>query len=209
MKVYKLKQPLHREQVREFARKNQYAMLMAHDATQYYIAARCCLLNRLFVGLTLAAEAVERLLKGFIYLETGQKLNVKGKDAHNPFALKEQLKRARDYKLDKYDDLLKRLYSYFQDRYYDNPNRSMKKSTGELIEIDELWSKLIDLLPMPEELKFRSGTYVMLFEDKDHEGKLLLQNNKFLIQQFPTLEKRYKKVMNILYPPTSNEQKER
>ena len=203
MKIHKIKQPLQRKQAREFAHKNQYAMLMVHDATQYYIAARCCLLNHLFVGLTLAAEAIERLLKGFIYLETGHKPGIKRKDAHNPFMLKEQLKKVNDCKLDQYDDLLKRLYSYFQDRYYDNPDRSMKKSTGELIEIDELWSMLIDLLPMPDELKFRSGTYVMLFEDKNRGGKLLLQNNKFLASQLPALEKRYKKVMNTLYPSTS------
>jgi hypothetical protein len=50
----------------EFNTTNMGAIEFQMAATDDYVACRCCLLNGLFPGLRLGAEAVEKLLKSFI-----------------------------------------------------------------------------------------------------------------------------------------------
>jgi hypothetical protein len=59
-----------KQDVDKYSPANQYAM-MIYVATSDYTAARCCILNTLFPGFMLASEAIEKLLKAFIFLESG------------------------------------------------------------------------------------------------------------------------------------------
>ena len=52
-------------QVNQFASENLKAMKFLNIATQDYIAARCCLINGLFSGLVLSAQAVEKYSKAY------------------------------------------------------------------------------------------------------------------------------------------------
>ncbi len=54
---------LSRQDVEDFSRENQYAMMMFMDAGFDYNAARCCVLNALHSGFRLASDSVEKLLK--------------------------------------------------------------------------------------------------------------------------------------------------
>src|SRR3990167_3878931 len=121
---------LSRSEVGIFCRDNLYATLMLQSAEDDYVAARCLILNFLLRGLGLASEAIEKALKAILFLETGSKR----KGWHKPYELKEELKKhKKDWsRLDKFDDLLKRLYSHYQYRYHDNPDKSTRQSSQEL-----------------------------------------------------------------------------
>lgn len=155
-----------RQEIAEFARTNQYAMMMFSHAGDDYVGARCLSLNVLLAaGCPLFAQAVEKFLKAFIFLSTGKRTAWKKGDLHNPFALKEELKQSHDYGLDKFDALLLRLYGHFQRRYFDNPDQSPSLSTSELDGFDELWMHLFDKVPMPEWVKYRAQFAVMVLDN--------------------------------------------
>lgn len=155
---------LTRADVQTYASKNKYAAMMFVSAGDDYTAARCLILNELSYGFTLFAQSIEKLLKAFIYLETGKPTLLHGRNKHNPFALKEELQSHKDYGLTKYDVLLTRLYGHFQQRYYDNPDKSQSMRSSELPEFDELWVYLLDRIPVPTEVKYRLKFLTELFD---------------------------------------------
>lgn len=194
----------------DYCAKNQYASMMFFNATDDYIAARCCILNGLFSGFILACQSIEKILKSLIYLETGKATNLKRQDKHNPFKLKEELQKAKDYKLDKFDALLKRLFDYYQRRYYDNKTSGRGACCGpELDEIDKLWIYLVERMPIPDEVKCRSKFFTDLFDEGLREWQCdyywIIRSNKALVRKTEGMKTRYKQVINHLYPkvPTS------
>ena len=131
-----------------------------------YAAARCLSLNHLVeTGFPLFCQSIEKMLKALIFLETGATPKVKGMDRHMPYALKEELQSSTDYGLDKYDDVLRRLFGHFQHRYHDNEDQSRIMGGRELEEFDELWMFLFELLSFPIEVKYRLKFVSMLFEE--------------------------------------------
>jgi hypothetical protein len=184
---------LTRAEAQEFARKNQYAMTMFMTASSDYFACRCCILNGLSSGFRLASEAVEKLLKASIFLRTGTQSRLKGHDRHNPYRLKEELKSAHvDSTLDGYDPLLKKLHDHYQSRYPDNQTTGRGASGEELAEIDVLFLYLVETLPMPDEVKYRSAFFAWLCDEDSRrnwrnyywavEGNQLLQGKMLLIE---------------------------
>jgi hypothetical protein len=195
---------LTREQARQYAGKNQYAMMMFMDAGSDYFACRCCILNALHSGFRLASEAVEKLLKAFIFLQTGTKSTLKGRDRHNPYLLKEELKASRpDQKLDSYDDLLHKLYDHFLSRYYDNPVTGKGASGEELPKIDELFLYLVETLPMPDEVKYRSAFFAEICDE--HSRRYwrnyywAMERNEVLQRKMESIERSYQQVLKHLY----------
>ena len=193
---------LSRKGVSDYCIKNQYATMMFGTASDDYVSARCCILNALFPGFGLACQAIEKILKAFIYLETGEESKLKYSDKHKPFELKEELKKVKDHGLDKYDDLLKILHEHYQSRYYENPTSGRGASSKELVEIDNLWVYLVEILPMPDEVKYRMKFFHDLC-DADariywHDYEWLIQNNKALIPKLANIEKRYEEVKKQL-----------
>jgi len=197
---------LTKEDTFSFARKNRKGMMIVMKATEEYAAARCCLLNFLFSGLLLAPQAVEKMLKGFLYFN-----HIPVPKIHSTLTLKNKLKEKKDYKLDKYDYLFKRLDQHYQSRYPDNQNRSKTMFIKELEEIDVLWVELVEKLPIPDEVKYKSGTYTFLF-DFTSNGKFLgwtktmasgvwiMKDNLALKPKLNMIKKRYLEVHNHLYP---------
>jgi hypothetical protein len=195
---------LSRAEVAQYAHRNQYAMMMFMDAASDYFACRCCILNNLFSGFRLASEAVEKLLKAFIFLQTGNKSTLKRRDRHNPYLLKEELKRSRpDQTLDAYDDVLHRLYNHFLSRYFDNAVSDRSASGGELPQIDELFFHLVESLPMPEEVKYRSAFFSHLCDQTArHHWKTYhwaMQDNHVLRSRIESIERKYQQVFTHLY----------
>ena len=193
---------INRMKVQKYCAENQYATMRFLGAGDDYIAARCCILNGLFPGFTLASQAIEKILKAFIYLESKKEI----KRGHNPLKLKEDLKKLKDYGLDKYDNLLKKLYDHYLSRYYeDDPGHHEDGTSGasseELIEIDKLWLELIEKLPMPNEVKYRMKFFADLFEDNPYWNNKywITIKNQALKKQISTMEKRYKEVFQYLY----------
>jgi hypothetical protein len=195
---------LTREEVTQYARKNLYPMMMFGDAGFDYFACRCCVLNGLHPGFRLASEAVEKLLKAFIYLATGAKSKLKGNDRHNPYRLKQELTAANpDPKLDTFDDLLKKLYDHYQSRYFDNPTTGRGASGGELDEIDDLFVYLIEALPMPDEVKYRGTFFAFLCDENARRYwrnyHWATERNHALQGRMGSIERTYHQVFEHLY----------
>lgn len=173
-------------------------MLMFMKASDDYLAARCLIMNALFSGFTLASQAVEKLLRALIYLETGKK--IKNKEIfHDPFQLKEVIR----IDSPKFDKTLKKLADHYSSRYHDGKIKydTNGASTEELDDIDNIWVFLIKKLPLPNEVKFRSAFFGYLFEGnaKLLFGRWAILNNKALEKDLVYFEKKYKEVENYLY----------
>jgi hypothetical protein len=198
---------LTREQVQNFARNNRGAVFMADVASGDYVACRCCLINGLFSGLVLGAQAVEKFLKAYILLKNPSK-NMKA-FSHKLMDLTREAE-SLDSNLDLkgFYPLIDRLSQYYQTRYPDNPNQPSSMTTAELIEIDKLIIYINNHLPMPDEVKYRSGIYARLFSSKDRtaadiiwpEEFWLANQNQAISSILIDLEKRYDEVTQHLYP---------
>ncbi len=199
---------LSRKDINIFCQNNQYATMMFTTASSDYVASRCCILNGLLrCGFVLSCQAIEKILKVFIFLETKEKI----KKGHNPFCLKEKLKETKDYKLDKFDNLLKRLYGHYQSRYHDNEDSSRSKSSKELDEIDELWVHLIGAIPLPDEVKYRLRFFTYLFGEKSRKYYFdyywAEKNNKALAKKIQEMKLKHKAVRQHLYSQKSSKNK--
>jgi len=177
--------------------------MMFMSASDDYIASRCCILNGLFSGFVLACQAIEKILKVFVYLETREKTKLTKNDKHNPFKLKEELQKVKKYGLDKFDGLLQKLYDHYQCRYYDNEVSGQGASSSELDTIDELWVYLVEILPIPDEVKYRLKFFTDLFNENSKKygtNYWAEKNNKALAEKIQEMESGYKAVLHHLYP---------
>jgi hypothetical protein len=153
-------------EILEFNRANLTAGQFITAATHDYVSCRCCLLNGLFSGLVLGAEAVEKYMKGFILY------------ANPDFDVKQYNHRIRDLvsplsnsnpstELNQFGDLFDRLETYYKTRYPNNPGAATYRSTGELHTIDLFVLHIYDCLPIPEEAKFgNNGYFGLIFLSK-------------------------------------------
>jgi hypothetical protein len=153
-----------RKDIRDYGDQHRYAQMMFCGAGDDYAAARCLAFNLMFSGFPLFSQSVEKFLKAIIFLETGQRSVLSGRDRHNPYALKQELQQTADYGLDKYDSILQKLYGHFQQRYFDNKDKSNGLGSNELDGFDELWMHLFERLSFPVEVKYRLQFPAMLFE---------------------------------------------
>ena len=165
-------------------------------ATDDYIACRCCLLNGLFTGLRLGAEAVEKFLKAFIlYCDPTFDVEAYGHNIRK-IAAKAQIFEPR-LETGHFRQVFKRLEAHYRNRY---PNAAdLKASTAELVEIDELVLHICDCLPIPEGPKFRNyGPFLLLCCNRlpplQPYTKWLERNNLALKRAKPILLKRYEAV---------------
>ena len=196
---------LTREDADEYARTNQYATMMLGNASADYFACRCCILNTLGTGFRLGSEAVEKLLKVFVYLVTDAKSTLKRNDRHNPFLLKQELARVySDPKLNSFDGLLRKLFEHYQSRYFDNAGKGEGASSEELPQIDDLFIHLIESLPMPDEVKYRSYFFSTLCDANARiywgNYRWAIERNHVLQPKMPAIELRYRQVFKHLYP---------
>jgi hypothetical protein len=149
----------------------------------------------------LASEAIEKLLKAAIFLESGEKM----KSNHDASALKDKLKRLKDYDLDKYDDQLKKLYDHYQSRYHDNPTTGKGASSEELPHIDALWLELMEKLPIPDEVKYLTAFFSYLADPNpywlnDHWLKL---ENQALAPKLNSIRAKYLEIRSHVCAPPS------
>lgn len=196
-----------KEELKAFGLKNGYATMRFMEAGDDYVASRCLILNMFSSGFPLFSLSVEKMLKAMFYLETGTEVKFnKSSDRHNPFLIKKELSKHKDFGLDKYDDLLLRLYGHYQWRYYENKNKTQSRDTNELKEFDALWFELFQKMPMPIEVKYRNAFTSKLFEEDDygyHDNYCFwcLDHNESFEPHIPEMKKMYDAVTAYLYPP--------
>jgi HEPN domain-containing protein len=195
---------LTKQEAADFARSNQKAMGFFMAATGDYAAARCCLINGLFSGLVLSAQAVEKLLKGYLLVKKPE-IDAR-KISHNlPELLTQVMEADSSLDLSKFQPLIVRLKQHYQTRYPDNSDASTSMSTGEMIEIDELIFYINQNLPVPDEIKFRSGIYGAILWSKVNgyvsgEERWIKENNQAIQSELKNLELRFDQVMKHVYP---------
>ena len=187
-----------RDEHQKYCIKNQRALMFLYNADQDYVAARCCILNGLFSGFMLASQAVEKFLKALIVFEGKEAKNI-----HDPFKLKECLKKVKDYNLDRYNDLLKKLSDHYKARYYDNKMDygTNGASSEELADLDNLWMSLKEKLPFPNEVKFRTRFFSDLFDEYPYwKNKFWIrEKNASLSDKIQLWEKTYKEIVGKPY----------
>ena len=188
-----------RDEHQKYCRKNQRTLMFLYNADQDYVAARCCILNGLFPGFVLASQAVEKFLKALFVFECKEKV----KNIHDPFGLKECLKKVKDYDLDRYNVLLKKLSDHYKARYSDNKMdyETNGASSEELADLDNLWMSLKEKLPFPNEVKFRTRFFSDLFDEYPYwKNKFWIrEKNGSLSDKIQLWEKRYKEIQNKPY----------
>lgn len=184
------------EEVMDYFRDNKEGVVLFYDSIDDYIVSRF-LINRGFLRewLIFGSQAIEKMLKSFIFITKG-KIPKKNVDKHNPFYLKEVLRKSSKFNLDKYDDLLKRLFGHYQSRYMDNKNQTTFKSSGELKEIDELYIFLLEKLPITEEIKYKSRFFQYLFSEwaQDNYSQSLKEHNDSLKNRLSEFKIKWKEL---------------
>jgi HEPN domain-containing protein len=141
-----------------YCRQNQAAMLLMNRAAGDYIGSRCCLLNQVFSGLELGAQAVEKVFKAMLLFNDPNE-NIK-MYSHSLQKLAKRIEELNLCRLDHFDEKLKKLESYFSSRYPDDPKGARSSSTGDIQYIDEIVLYCFEKLSAPIEVLMESGIYV-------------------------------------------------
>lgn len=155
------------QDIRSYGQTHGYPQMMFGSSADDYVASRCLILNILFFsGFPLFSQSIEKILKAYIHLETGQPTKLRGMERHNPYLLKEELQQYKDYSLNQYDAILQKLYGHYQQRYHDNSDKSTGMGGNELDGFDELWMYLFEAIPFPIQMKYRLTFTHRMFESK-------------------------------------------
>ncbi len=171
---------LNKATLMDFSRTNQLAMMMMHQATSDYVGCRCCLLNGVFSGFELGAQAVEKHLKAML-LFAHPNSNVRS-FSHKLPSLVETVHEKAIADLSKHSVTIQKLEGHYQARYPDNPRANNSSSTEELALIDVLIMEILEKMPVPYEVLLNSGVYARAIASSDRrvvfpdEHWLLLQN---------------------------------
>lgn len=177
---------------------NKYVMPAVED----YLGARCLLLNGIFVGLTLAHEATEKLMKAILILES-----INFSKSHELKKLIDLLLKKNSEKygfLNDQSEFIERLDRHYGWRYYDNnvTKRSQSKSPEDLHPLDNLWTALHEIYTgfLPEEFRFRTYIFTYLFDQNlagyVNWGAILKENNMALENKIDLWEKEYRKIFS-------------
>lgn len=192
-----------REESSIYCRENKDAMRFADIAANDYIACRCCMVNYLPMGAVLGSQCVEKIIKSTLFLLRNDTTEVKLKKfMHGIWPMIEcyQENLIVVYPdILKYERTIKKLDEFYKNRYEWNVGMELP---NDLFLIDELFLYLLVNSPMPDEVKFRSGFLVRIFDDHilNHASIhwSMLNNNAFMLQ-YGVLKNKYDLVMKNLY----------
>lgn len=157
------------EQVRGYTRDNAPALLLQQVATDDYSGARCCLLNGPLVGLILAAQAVEKYLKAIILLRDPA-YNLRSLNHILSNAVSEATRLETSLDLSRHSSTISSLEQHYNSRYPDNLNQPSIKGTHELVGIDELIIDIVEQIPLPIDIKHRTGLYACVCSSRERKG---------------------------------------
>ena len=162
------------------------------------------LLNQLFPGLVLGAQAIEKFLKAYILLADPKK-NVR-KLSHSLSKLLEEANQLTpNAELLNFRSVVVKFTGHYETRYPDNPRASTSMTTADINELDQLVIFLNENLPCPMNVRYRSGLYAAItfslspsatVTPTEHWIKL---RNAALIPLMPRITQDYAAVMISLY----------
>lgn len=175
---------------------NQYVMPSVDD----YLGARCLLLNNIFVGLQVAHEAVEKLMKAVLILEDTELPKLHSLEELTELLLK---KDSRKYKfLSDHKKFIERLDKHYGWRYYDGDitKRSQIQSPEDLKPFDVLWIAMHEQYTnfLPSAFRFRTYFYVYLFDEglkeRTNWSEILKEDNDAIQGKLYLWERGYKRI---------------
>ena len=194
------------EQTKTFARSNQKAMLLLLTATHDYAAARCLLLNGLFSGLPVGAQAIEKFLKASILFAEPTKNIPNTHHLPRLLAIAEGL--IPDLIPLSLSSTAQHFYECYQTRYPDNSNQPISMDTGKREQLDEMVIAINSHLPCPRNVKMRSGLFAGItfslnrLNSESPTERWVKQGNLALALVWRQIERDYFETMKELYPQT-------
>jgi len=200
---------LSNDDVRKYCRTNRKIVSLYSIASQDYIAARCCFHNTLIEqSYVLACQAIEKVLKA-ILLCLNPNENIRKFSNHKLVPLINRIEILGNYNLQKHSEIALKLWeTYEMFRYPDNKLEGVypRYSYGgdEIDLIDSFFLELLDLITIPNEVKFRIGLYVSLYEESlvkniPQQKQWATHRNKTLAKKNEELHKIFLSVRNHLY----------
>lgn len=180
------------ENVRNYTRDKMLALQYQQIATDDYAGARCCLINGPLVGLVLSAQAIEKYLKTIILLRS---------PSYNPKrlchtlvdAVSEASRLETSLDLSRHSATIASLEQHYNSRYPDNADQSTKKGTDELDGIDALVIDIVEHIPLPIDVKFRTGLYASVCSSRERKGPpfpdeiWIIKRNLILVPLLPRI----------------------
>ena len=189
-----------------YARRHSGATLLLLTAAHDYAAARCLLLNGLFGGLVLGAQAIEKLLKAYI-LFADPRREVKKAFRHSLTKLLQETDKLYPHLcFSEQAPLVQKFSGHYAARYPDDPAASKSMTTADLFELDEFVIFLNENLPCPRNVKYRSGLYALitfslgLGNSVTQWEEWVKAANQPLAPLLPRINSDYALVLTDLYP---------
>lgn len=207
---------LSRNDVAIYCRENYKIVSLYSIASDDYIASRCCFYNSLTEqSYVLACQAIEKALKATL-LCLNPNENLLKFNNHKLIPLINRIESFGNYNFQNHLKIASKLWeTYEMFRYPDNKLKGIYKrySYGEEDEmdlIDSFFLELIELIKIPNEVKFRSGLYVSLCNDTIYENinqqkywenqkYWITHRNKTLANKVKELKDKFLLVKNHLY----------
>jgi len=143
------------KELREYGKKNEYALNTLKKANEDYISSRCLIISGLLTnGLVMAEQAVEKYLKTYIKMKDDtldpKKISHRLKDLAN-------IAETNGLDLTSYSRTINRLTEFYKHRYADNKISIVDKKSEELFEVDSLIFYINNKLDLPLQVKYGVG----------------------------------------------------
>ncbi|MGH9607329.1 MAG: HEPN domain-containing protein [Terracidiphilus sp.] len=179
--------------------------MLLHTAAHDYADARCLLLNGLFGGLALGAQAMEKLLKAYLLLKDPT-WKVKALGHSVATLLEESATLYPNLGLPEYSALVEKFRGHYAARYPDDPAGSKSMTTADLLELDEFIIFLNENLPCPRNVKYRTGLYPLITFSLGPAGTVtpwerwIKERNQSLVPHLQRINAEHAAVLADLYP---------
>lgn len=200
----------------QYCRTNYKIVSLYDIASSDYIAARCCFYNTFTEqSYVLACQAIEKLLKATL-LCLNPNENIRKYNNHKLIPLMNRIESLGNNNIKKHSKIASKLWeTYEMFRYPDNKLKGVypRYSYGgddELDLIDSFFLELIELIAIPNEVKFSTGLYGSLCNNTifkninqqkhwDTQKYWITHQNKSLINKTAGLTEKFVLVKNHLY----------
>lgn len=193
------------QEVARFFDKYRRATTLMKVAAHDYAAARCVLLNGMFEGLVLGAQAIEKTLKAYLILDDPQR-PVKKLQHSLPQLLAEADSIFPHLELKRFTPMAESFRRHYQARYPDNADASANKSTVEIRALDELMIFLSENIPCPHNVKYRAGIYPLITFSLSPSGTVtpwerwIKEDNQSLQPLLDRINAEHSQVLAVLHP---------
>ncbi|WGJ16161.1 hypothetical protein QEV83_07930 [Methylocapsa sp. D3K7] len=189
----------------QFCEEHNSATRLLRVAAQDYAAARCLLLNGLFAGHVLGAQAIEKFLKGYLLFKN-PKCPVRKLSHSLPKLLASVGECFPHLQLAGFAPLAEKFMNHYETRYPDNPDASQSMTTADLLELDTFIIFLSENIPCARHVKYQTGIYPFISFSTGYQSTVspweywIKNANQALAPLLPHIKMEYAAVLTELHP---------